>query len=182
MQAALAYRHSEPVLTLGFLATNNLLFNAATLQITALLDFDFSIVATKADEFMVYSFGNIAGGQLPGLYETGPLLELRDAMLAGFSKFTPVENCSEVQWDVAKAWDQELARAGAARPHTIRGFEEIADIYWLQDKISPFVLDNPSMRERKTAEQLKAVREETESLIVRFLDHGATASNGVSNE
>lgn len=107
------------------------------------------------------------------------MLDLREAVLAGFPNPIPVvADRSEVQWDLAKAWDQELVRAGAARPHTIPRFEEIADVYWLQDKIMPFELDSPIMRKRKTAEKLKAARKETESLIVRFLERTATPSDG----
>lgn len=146
---------------------------------TALLDFDFSYIGTVADEFMGFSFGNISGGKLPGPYESASNLNLRNAMLTGFSKSVLNADCSEVQWDVAKAWDEELARAGAARPHTISHFEQIADIYWLHDKVCPFELDSPFMRMRKTAEQLKAARDETESLIVRFLECMSAPSDGV---
>lgn len=128
---------------------------------------------------MAFSFANIPGGRLPGPFESAPMLDLREAVLAGFPNPIPVvADRSEVQWDLAKAWDQELVRAGAARPHTIPRFEEIADVYWLQDKIMPFELDSPIMRKRKTAEKLKAARKETESLIVRFLERTATPSDG----
>ncbi|KID65406.1 uncharacterized protein G6M90_00g052630 [Metarhizium brunneum] len=173
------YKDVRRVLVHSDFTTNNLLFDATTLQVTALLDFDFSYIGTVADEFMGFSFGNISGGKLPGPYESPSNLNLRNAMLRGFSKSCLNADCSEVQWDVAKAWDEELARAGAARPHTISHFEQIADIYWLQDKVSPFELDSPFMRMRKTAEQLKAARDETESLIVRFLECTSAPSDGV---
>jgi len=119
---------------------------------------------------MGYSFGNISGGKLPGPFESGSEADLRNAMLTGFQNTPKVMDGSEVQWDVAKAWDDELARAGAARPSTISHFEEIADIYWLLDQISPFELDNPMMRKRMTAEQLNETRGKFESLIVKFLE------------
>ncbi|KAK2026322.1 hypothetical protein LX32DRAFT_674841 [Colletotrichum zoysiae] len=151
------------------LTTNNLLFDPNTLRVTALLDFDFSYVGTVADEFLGFSFGNICGGALPGPYESASRLALRQAMLHGFSETPPEVDPSEVQWGIAEAWDKELARAGAARPCTISCFEEIANIYWLQGTVSPFELDNPMMRKRMTAEQLKETRAKTEDLIVRFL-------------
>ncbi|TWU72494.1 hypothetical protein ED733_001605 [Metarhizium rileyi] len=160
----------QRVLVHSDLTTNNLLYDATTLQVTALLDFDFSFIGTVADEFMSFSFANLSGGKLPGPYESVSKLKLRNAMLTGFSESVLNADCSEVQWDVAKTWDEELARAGTARPRTISHFHEIADIYWLQDRLSPFELDSPFMRIRKTAEQLKTVRDETESLIVRFLE------------
>lgn len=157
-------------------ATGNLLFDAASLEVTALLDYDFSYVAMAADEYMGYSFGNIPGGNLPGPYESTPQLHLRNAILTG--DFTPstTADCSEIQWDEASAWHEALARAGAARPSNISRFKEIADIHWFMDKISPFELDNPMMRKRKTEEQLEAARREAEALIVRFL-HSASADD-----
>ena len=119
---------------------------------------------------MYFSFGNVSGGQLPGPLEDGSERELRNAMLTGFPQASLPEDSSEVQWDIAKAWDEALARAGAARPRTISNFKEIADVYWLADKVSPFELDSPVLRKRKTAEQLKEMRDKTEALIVRFLD------------
>ena len=157
-------------LTISCLATNNLLFNATTLQVTALLDFDFSFVGTVADEFMGFSFANIPGGHLPGPFNNTSELSLRKAMLNGFSNPLASIDHADVSWELAQAWDKELARAGAARPGTIPQFEDIADIYDLQDKTSPFELDNPMMRKRMTADELQAVRDETESLIVKFLN------------
>lgn len=137
---------------------------------TALLDFDFSYIGTAADEFMLFSFGNMSGGQLPGPLEIGSQLELRNAMLKGFPEKLPTEDSSDVEWDVAKAWDEALSRADAAKPRTIPSFEAIANIYSFADKLSPFELDNPVMRQRRTAEKLQEIRDKTESLIVRFLD------------
>lgn len=160
------------------IATNNILFDANTLQVTALLDFDFSYVATAAEEFFGFSFGNISGGKLPGPFETGANLSLRKAMLFGFKTSFLNADASEIQWDVAEAWDKELVRACAAKPATIPHFEDIADIYWLQDEISPFELDSPVMRRRKTAEQLRRIRNETEEMIVKFLDRFNTSPGG----
>ncbi|KAK0757845.1 hypothetical protein N5P37_009137 [Trichoderma harzianum] len=172
------YGQVRRVLIHGDFTTNNILFDANTLQMTALLDFDFSYVATAAEEFLGFSFGNISGGKLPGPFETGAHLSLRKAMLSGFT--TPFVNAdaSETQWGVAAAWDKELVRAGAAKLATIPHFEDIADLYWLQDKISPFELDSPVMRRRKTAEQLRSIRNETEEMIVKFLERFNISSGG----
>ncbi|UKZ78651.1 hypothetical protein TrVFT333_006397 [Trichoderma virens FT-333] len=170
------YEQDRKVLIHGDFTTNNMLYDATTLQVTAILDFDFSYVAAIADEFVGFSFGNLSGGNLPGPFETGINLNLRKAMLTGFSTPFPIADNSELQWDVANAWDEELARAGAAKPSTISHFENIADIYWLQNKISPFELDSPVMRSRKTAEQLKTIRDETENMIIRFLDRMNSSS------
>lgn len=119
---------------------------------------------------MLFSFGNMSGGQLPGPLEVESQLELRKAMLCGYPSPLLIQAHSDVEWDVAKAWDETLAQAGAARPQTIPGFERIADTYWFIDILSPYELDNPVMRQRRTEEQLKVIRDKTESLIVRFLE------------
>ncbi|KAK4072900.1 uncharacterized protein Triagg1_5577 [Trichoderma aggressivum f. europaeum] len=172
------YVQVRRVLIHGDFTTNNILFDAGTLKVTALLDFDFSYVSTAAEEFLGFSFGNISGGKLPGPFGTGADLSLRKAMLSSFT--TPFLNTdtSENHWDVTKARGRELVRAGATKPATIPHFEDIADIYWLQDKISPFELDSPVMRRRKTAEQLRSIRNEIEEMIVRFLDRLNTSSGG----
>lgn len=119
---------------------------------------------------MLFSFGNMSGGQLPGPLEFGSQLELRNAMLKRFPETLPTDNSSDIDWDLAKAWDEALSRADAEGPRTILSFEEIADIHSFVNTLSPFELDDPVMRERRTAEKLQEIRDKTESLIVRFLD------------
>jgi hypothetical protein len=152
-------------------ATNNFLFDASTFRATALLDFDFSHIATTADEFMGFSLTDISGGKLPGPYSDASSLSLRKYMLSGFPDPLPAstEDC-EVQWEVAKAWDEKMTRSGAAKPSTIPHFEKIADFYWLLDNLCPFVLGSEVMRKRRTEEQLAAARQERERLLARFLD------------
>ncbi|TEA10433.1 hypothetical protein C8034_v009846 [Colletotrichum sidae] len=168
---ALADLEQTKTLVHADFTTNNLLFDPSTLQVTALLDFDFSYVGTAADEFMGFSFGNICGGTLPGPYESAAdQLALRQLMLSGFRETPPAGwESSETQRDLAEEWDRQLARAGAARPSTISLFEEIANIYWLQDKVSPFQLHNPMMRKRMTEEQQRKARKTTEDLMIKFL-------------
>lgn len=139
------------------------------------MDFDFSQIATATDEFTGYSFSNLSGGTLPGPYSSPAELSLRAAMLSGFPEPLPIptEENSEVQWEVAKAWDDLLAERGIVRPRTIAGIEKIADIYWLLNNLSPFILSNETLRKNRTEEVISALREKTEALIIRFLaDNG----------
>ncbi|MCJ1378392.1 hypothetical protein MMC17_001490 [Xylographa soralifera] len=70
-------------------APDNFLYEKSTLRLTALLDFDFSHIATFEDEFF-RSFGHNIG-QLPSLRGSGELLALRKAMLTDFADpLTPV--------------------------------------------------------------------------------------------
>lgn len=148
------------------------MFDADNHHIIALLDFDFSCIATAADEFMVFSLSGVPGGKLPGIDSDPFELSLRAAMLAGFSQLAPEGLTDEqrAKWEVAKAWDSELTRSGAARPSTIPQFEKIADIFAFADSLSPWALENEAMRKRKTEAQLLAIREETEREIIAFLD------------
>jgi len=148
-----------------------LLFDPVSSRITALLDFDFSYVGTVAEEFLGFSFSGMYGGQLPGPDSEPFELLIREAMLAGFPESLPTFDSEEStrQWKLAKVWNVELARSGAARPQTIENFDKIADIYWLADNLSPFDLENVSLRQQRTENQLRARREEIARTVGKFL-------------
>ncbi|KAL8836157.1 MAG: hypothetical protein Q9176_006487 [Flavoplaca citrina] len=61
---------------------DNFLYDIGTMSLTALLDFDFSHIATFADEFLRSLGAGI--GQIPSPREYEDFLTLRTAMLAGF--------------------------------------------------------------------------------------------------
>jgi hypothetical protein len=65
-----------------YTAAENILVDPETHQITGLLDFDCSHIASQADEFF-YSFMDF-GGLVPGPFEGGDLEHLRNYQLHGF--------------------------------------------------------------------------------------------------
>lgn len=154
-----------------FLATNNLLFDEKSQRITAILGFDWAMIGSIAEEFF-RSFGDI-DGKLPGPYCTDPRdMAPRKALLEGFPDPLPSSH-DDAHWEIAKAWDDELARKGIQRPRTIRGIDALSGVYWLSEQICPFLLCNEVVRRHRTEEQLEKDRINAEGLLTRFLeDHG----------
>ena len=151
-------------------APDNFLYDASTLRLTALLDFDFSSIATFADEFF-RSLGTDIG-QFPSPRESGESLALRTAMLTGFPDPLPPSN-DDVQWPSAKAWDDALRERGAKRPGTIEDIEALSDLFWLSGQILPFRLCNEVVVGNSSQEQLAARKSSGERLLIDFLsDYG----------
>ena len=135
---------------------------------TAILDFDWAHVACVADEFF-RSFGNIEG-RLPGPYCNEPgQLDLRKALLDGFPDPLPLSE-SDVKWEVAKIWDEELAQKDVQRPRTIRGIAALSGVYWLSEQICPFLLCNEAVFKHRTTKQSEKDREEAEKLLINYLE------------
>ncbi|KAG0048798.1 hypothetical protein BGZ83_006285 [Gryganskiella cystojenkinii] len=149
-------------------APNNLLFDAKTLQVTAVLDFDFSSISTVAEEYTRYSFSHLVGGRLPGPFSADTKLLVRTYMLSGFP--SPLPESADDTLKLANIWDKELIRSGAKMPRNIAGFEKLTGVYYLQDLLCPFVLVKEFARKRRTEEELAAIRKRTEEDICKVLD------------
>ena len=140
------------------------------MRLTALLDFDFSHIATFADEFFRSLGAGI--GQLPSPRESGESLALRNAMLTDFPDPLPPSN-DEVQWPSAKAWNDALREKGAKRPCTIENIAPLSDLFWLSGQILPFTLCNEVVVRNSSQEQLAARKTSGERLLIDFLnDYG----------
>lgn len=152
----------------GTTATDNLLFNPETLQITAILDFDWSYVGSTADEFL-RSFSDLSG-KLPGPFHKDPEMPaLRVALLQGFPN-PLTQSQSSVSWEVAKAWDDELERRNILRPRTIKGMDALSGIFWLSQQICPFLLYDPTVLKYRTSLQKDRDREDAEKLLITYLE------------
>lgn len=150
-------------------APDNFLYDKDTMRLTALLDFDFSHIATFADEFFRPLCADI--GQFPSPRESGELIALRKAMLIGFPDPLPSTNKDGiVQWPSAKAWDDALCESNAKRPSTIENIAALSDLFWLSGQILPFKLCNPVVVKNSSQEQLAARRKAGEELLINFLD------------
>ena len=149
-------------------ATDNLLFDPETLQITAILDFDWSYIGSSADEFL-RSFSDLSG-KLPGPFHKDPEMSaLREALLQGFPDPLP-QSESTISWEVAKAWDDELDRRNIQRPRTIKGIDALSGVFWLSQQICPFLLCDPTVLKYRTSSQKERDREEAEKLLIKYLD------------
>ena len=93
----------------------NILFDEESKRITALIDYDFSLIASQIDEYF-YSFHE-AGGLLagPGEDDEG-ILALRQCLLHGFTADDANRTHEFPDWKSAVILDKEFAKAGVVRP------------------------------------------------------------------
>jgi aminoglycoside phosphotransferase (APT) family kinase protein len=103
---------TEGLITAGVrLDLQNFLIGPTTLRLTALLDFDFSHIASSADEFS-YSVFLIHG--IPARpFEDAEHESIRLAQLDGFVGKDELPANSEIDWQVARTWDEKLGSLGA---------------------------------------------------------------------
>jgi hypothetical protein len=99
---------------------SNLLYDHSSYCLTAVLDFDFAHIGGPISEYL-FSFQEL-NGILTGSIE--PQGSLRDWLLEGFPEHIDVE------FSLARTWDNALAEAGAEKPSTIGRASHIANI-WL---------------------------------------------------
>ena len=138
------------------------------MRLTAVLDFDFSHIATVADEFF-RSLGH-GIGRFPDARDSDEDTKmLHTAMLEGFPASLPPPT-EAVDWTAAKAWDDALRERGVERPSTIPNIAKLADLFWLSSQILPFKLCNPVVVGNSSEEQLRQRRREGESRLVQFLE------------
>ncbi|CZR67405.1 uncharacterized protein PAC_17304 [Phialocephala subalpina] len=145
----------------------NLLIDPETLQLTAILDFDFSHIASPADEYF-YPFPSFHG-IVAGPFEEGEQRTLNEAQLNGFKDFKTPTSQEEVDWNLAKTWHSALETAGVESPADIDGIDELAAVYWfLLDVCPPYFL-LPRWLKRKTIKQQQALKKETEANLDKYL-------------
>ncbi|KAI1360899.1 hypothetical protein F5Y08DRAFT_331249 [Xylaria arbuscula] len=149
-------------------ATNNLLFDPASLRITALLDFDFSCIMHHSYEFL-RSFDG-AGGQFRGWSgdETSEQAVLRNAKLHGFP--SPLPLTTGVNWEVAKAWEDELERQSVKRPRTIEGIDKVADVDTVLRTILPWRVSNSDILRMRSEKVIIKCKEENEQQLIGLLE------------
>jgi hypothetical protein len=152
------------------LALDNMLYDASTQRITALVDYDFACILHPSYEFL-RSFSG-AGGQFQGWDDinSSEQTALRDAKLHGFPSVLP-ENTDDVQWDVAKGWEDELERLEVQRPRTIKGIEKVADVDAVLRSILPFRVTNSDVLRLQSEAVILRCRDENEAQLVKLLDH-----------
>lgn len=119
------------------IAIDNILYDRQTKKLTAVLDFDFAHISAPADEFF-RSLGH-GLGRFPDTRGASPdELSLQNAMLHGFP--SPLPASDEVQWAVAKVWDDALRSRKLQRPGSIPNMVQLSDVFWLSSQILPFRL------------------------------------------
>ena len=152
-----------------YTATNNLLHDAASNRITALLDYDFACISHPSYEFF-RSFDG-AGGQFRGWRgdEDTEQLALRDAKLHGFPSPLPPRSEEGVDWELMAAWQDELEKTQVLRPSTIRGIEHVADVVAVLTAITPWRITNPDIMKMQSEEVKVIYREDSEKQLIKIL-------------
>ncbi|KAI5197064.1 hypothetical protein AUEXF2481DRAFT_43007 [Aureobasidium subglaciale EXF-2481] len=160
----------KPTLVHGDLSFDNILVDPETLQITGLLDYDFSHIAAPADEF-VYSFMEL-GGLVPGPFEDEALRSLRRFQLGqGEDDLLPEETeDSPVNWTLAKAWNSALKKHGVNGPAEIENIADLADIYWFLLDVCPPFFNMPKWLAKRTDKQKQAAKARTEKILHKYID------------
>jgi hypothetical protein len=106
-------------------------------NLTAVLDFGLSHIASLAEEYF-YSLTNL-GSMLAGPFDSNPEeVFLRKCLLEGFDKISAPDNEGEkINLAVARITDDEFTRAGVRKPSQIKGCGELANLKWFLESISP---------------------------------------------
>jgi hypothetical protein len=148
-----------------------LLYDASTHRITALIDYDFACILHPSYEFL-RSFSG-AGGQFQSWsdIESSEQTALRDAKLNGFPSTLPENTKDGVNWDVAKAWEDELERLNVQRPRTIKGIEKVADVDAVLRSILPWRVTNSDVLGMQSEAVILKCRDENEAQLIKLLDH-----------
>ncbi|OTA90239.1 hypothetical protein M434DRAFT_78189 [Hypoxylon sp. CO27-5] len=153
------------VLVHGDLTLNNVLYDNTAKRITAVLDFDWSAVTHPCDEF------------LTGLWDIGGGIHKRNEkflpmLLSGdFSTQPDSLSADDIRkWEVAKAWNEAITRAGAIQPSSIAGVDQIQALKDFEDSLCPFELANEAMLKRTSSQEKLNRREEMEAKIFKFLN------------
>lgn len=140
------------------IGAENILIDPGTLQITGLLDFDFSHIASPADEYF-YSFPSFCG-LVPGPFEDEDLQLLRRYQTEGFPSTPSAQEApsESVDWTVARLWQAALEKHHVASPKDIENITQLADIYWFLLDVCPPFFNLPRWLARKTEEQKIAAK------------------------
>ncbi|KAI0898664.1 hypothetical protein F4806DRAFT_507438 [Annulohypoxylon nitens] len=150
--------------------TNNLLFDVSTGRITALLDYDFACIMHPSYEFL-RSFDG-AGGQFRGWSsdEASEQAMLRKFKLHGFPSSLPQPVEGGVNWEIAKAWEDELEKLDVRRPATIEGIDKVADVDTILRTILPWRLNNSDIVRMQSEQVMMKCKEENEKQLVQLLE------------
>ncbi|KAI1174281.1 phosphotransferase enzyme family-domain-containing protein [Nemania sp. FL0916] len=168
---SLVSRQDRSIIHADF-TTNNLLFDPDSGRITALLDYDFASILHPLYEFL-RSFDGV-GGQFRGWSgddESNEDLALRSAKLYGFPSPLPAVKDDGIQWDVAKAWEDELEKRDVKRPSNIQGIDKVADVDAVLRAVLPWHLTNRDFLQMQPDGAVEFFRNRGEEQLVKLLSH-----------
>jgi hypothetical protein len=76
-----------------------------------------------------------------------------------------------VDWEVAKAWEDELEKLEVRRPRTIKGIDKVADIDAVLSSILPWRVTNSDVLQLQSEAVILRCRDENEAQLVKLLSH-----------
>jgi len=146
-----------------------MLFDIESNRLTALLDFDFSHVATLADEYF-YSMASL-GHLILGPLENGVEQRLVNCLLGRWKESLPAagEDMGWVPWEIMQMLSEEFARAGVLRPQDIKGIGELAAVKWFLEDVFPPYFASPKWLQKRTPEKIESIRMDKETKIRGYL-------------
>ncbi|OAR00662.1 hypothetical protein LLEC1_04825 [Akanthomyces lecanii] len=146
-------------------ATNNMLFDAESKRITALLDFDWSAITHPAEEYLS-GFGDIGG-----CVDDKPKGILAAVLANDFSaKPKDLAEKEAKQWDMAAAWAAAAASNGVKLPCDMPGMDRIKALHDFSSAVCPMELGCEAMLRRLSDEAKAKKKQESLDFIVSFLE------------
>jgi hypothetical protein len=76
-----------------------------------------------------------------------------------------------VDWELAQALEEELAKLNVKRPSTMEGIEKVADVDTVLRTILPWRLSNPDVLRLQSEEVIVKCRRQNEEQLVKLLDY-----------
>ncbi len=76
-----------------------------------------------------------------------------------------------MDWELAQALEEELAKLNVKRPRTIEGIEKVADVDTVLRTILPWRLSNPDVLRLQSEEVIVKCRRQNEKQLVKLLDY-----------
>ncbi|THY99906.1 hypothetical protein D6C93_03821 [Aureobasidium pullulans] len=163
--------NGPPNLIIGDVVIANLLFDADTYKVTALVDYDCSHTGHPLHEFFFSSFSvnycvvsaesevaTVLFDQFPS-----PLPESKPAL------GTELRDCSPPQWEIMLMFEEELEKVGAARPSSVQGAKQITEVYEFMSEICPFHFVMDRWVENQSEEKLQTCRIEQRVILEKAL-------------
>jgi len=95
---------------------------------------------------------------------------LHEAELNGFPLPLPASSEDGVQWEVAKAWEDEVEKAQVDRPSNIRGIEHVADVDAILTGILPWGITNSDILRLQSEETIQKCRDDGETHLDKMLE------------
>lgn len=149
-----------------------MLMDPHTLQLTALLDFDFAYIGSRLDELC--SFMPEMYGRLPGPVETetdSSLQAFRQAILRNewdvpsFQLNDTMKN----KWELSKIWHTALMFAGVESPGTTGRSLNFSSVSEISELLCPFIVCNDVIASSRSKEAREADLQEAQAKLILAL-------------